>query len=69
MSHRTDDGQKQIGRKTGRPGRINVSGDELDKLDLAISDDVEADVIDAKEVARALIDSTDAERFLTVTSA
>ncbi|WP_435317643.1 hypothetical protein [Haloarchaeobius sp. TZWSO28] len=61
--------QKQIGRNTGRSGRIHVSGDELDKLDLAIGDGIEVDVVDAKEVAHALIDSKDTEQFLIVTPA
>lgn len=61
--------QKQIGRNTGRSGRINVSGAELDKLDLAIGDDIEVDVVNAKEVAHALIDSKDTEQFLIVTPA
>jgi len=61
--------RKQIGRNTGRSGRINVSGAELDKLDLAIGDDIEVDVVDAKEVAHALIDSKDTEQFLIVTPA
>jgi len=55
--------RKQIGRNTGNSGRINVSGSELEKLGLDIGDDVEVDVVDAKEVAHALIDSKDSEEF------
>ncbi|MCQ4335009.1 hypothetical protein KM295_16280 [Natronomonas sp. F2-12] len=61
--------RKQIGRNTGNSGRINVSGSELEKLGLDIGDDVEVDVVDAKEVAHALIDSKDSEEFLIVTPA
>jgi len=58
--------RKRVSRNTGQSGRINVSGDELDTLDLDIGDDVEVDVADAKEVAHALIDSKDTERFLII---
>lgn len=58
--------RKRVSRNTGQSGRINVSGQELDTLDLDIGDDVEVDVADAKEVAHALIDSKDTERFLII---
>jgi len=61
--------QKQIGRNTANSGRINVSGSELDKLGVEIGDPVEIDVVDAKEVAQALIKSKDSESFLIVTPA
>lgn len=59
--------RKQIGRNTGNSGRINVSGSELDRLGVKIGDSVDVDVVDAKTVAHALIDSKDSERFLIVT--
>lgn len=59
--------RKTIGRNTGESGRVNVSGSELDTLDLDIGDAVDVDVVDAKEVAHALIDSKDTDRFLIVT--
>jgi len=46
-----------------------VSGSELDKLGVEIGDPVEVDVVDAKEVAQALINSKDSESFLIVTPA
>lgn len=61
--------RKKIGRNTGQSGRINVSGSELDKLGVDIGAAVEVDVVDAKEIAHALIDSKDSEEFLIVTSA
>jgi hypothetical protein len=61
--------RKRIGRNTGNSGRINVSGSELRKLGLAVGDEVEVDVADAKEVAHALIDSQDSEEFIIVTPA
>jgi len=61
--------RKKIGRNTGQSGRINVSGSELDKLGIDIGDAVEVDVVDAKEIAHALIDSKDADEFIIVTPA
>ena len=61
--------QKQVGRNTGNSGRINVSGSELDKLGLEIGDAVDVDVVDAKTIAHALIDSKESEEFLIVTPA
>lgn len=59
--------RKTIGRNTGDSGRVNVSGSELGTLDLEIGDPVDVDAVDAKEVAHALIDSKDSDRFLIVT--
>ena len=61
--------RKQIGRNTGNSGRINVSGSELDKLGTEIGDAVDVDVVDAKEIAHAVIDSKDSEEFLIITPA
>jgi antitoxin component of MazEF toxin-antitoxin module len=61
--------RKQVGRNTGNSGRINVSGSELEKLGVEIGDDVDVDVVDAKEIAHALVDSKDSESFLIVTPA
>lgn len=66
LSHMT---RKQIGHNTGNSGRINVPGSELEKLGLEIGDDVEVEVADTKEVAHALIDSTDSDEFLIGTPA
>ena len=59
--------QKKIGRNAGESGRVNVSGSELDQLSLTIGSAVDVDVAESREVAQALIDSKDAERFLIVT--
>lgn len=61
--------RKQIGRNSGNSGRINVSGDELEKLGVDIGDAVDVEVVDAKAIARAVIESKDAEEFLIVTPA
>jgi hypothetical protein len=61
--------RKQIGRNTGKSGRVNVSGSELQKLGLDIGDAVEVDIAESTDVARALIESKDADCFLIVTPA
>lgn len=61
--------RKQIGRNTGNSGRINLSGSELDKLGAEIGDAIDVEVVDAKTVAHALIDSKDTEEFVIVTPA
>ena len=59
--------RKTIGRNSGNSGRGNISGSELDMLESGIRDDVDVDVADAKDIAHAIIDSKDADRFLIVT--
>jgi antitoxin component of MazEF toxin-antitoxin module len=59
--------RKSIARNSGNSGRVNISGSELETLGAEIGDDVEVDVVDANEVAHALIDSKDADCFLIVT--
>ena len=59
--------EKTIGRNTGESGRVNVSGSELDQLDLTLGSAVDVDIAESKDIARALIDNKDAERFLIVT--
>ena len=61
--------RKQIGRNTGNSGRINLSGSELEQLGVEIGDAVDVEVVDAKAIAHALIDSKDSEEFLIVTPA
>jgi antitoxin component of MazEF toxin-antitoxin module len=59
--------RKSIARNSGNSGRVNISGSELETLGAEIGDDIEVDVVDANEVAHALIDSKDTDRFLIVT--
>jgi ribosomal 50S subunit-recycling heat shock protein len=59
--------RKSIARNAGESGRVNISGSELEKLSMDIGDDVDVDVADTKDVAHALIDSKDKDRFLIVT--
>jgi antitoxin component of MazEF toxin-antitoxin module len=59
--------RKSIARNSGNSGRVNISGSELEELEAEIGDDVDVDVADTKDVAHALIDSKDTDRFLIVT--
>jgi antitoxin component of MazEF toxin-antitoxin module len=59
--------RKSIARNTGNSGRVNISGAELKKLRMEIGDEVDVDVADTKDVAHAIIDSKDTDRFLIVT--
>jgi antitoxin component of MazEF toxin-antitoxin module len=59
--------RKTIARNSGNSGRVNISGSELEMLEAEIGDDVDVDIADAKDVAHALIDSKDTDRFLIVT--
>ena len=59
--------RKTIARNSGNSGRVNISGAELEKLKSDIGDDVEIDIADSKDIAHAVIDSKDADRFLIVT--
>lgn len=59
--------RKSIARNTGNSGRVNISGSELETLEAEVGDDVDVDVADSKDIAHAIIDSKDAERFFIVT--
>ena len=59
--------RKTIARNSGNSGRVNISGSELEELKAEIGDDVDIDIADTKDIAHAVIDSKDEERFLIVT--
>ena len=59
--------RKTIARNSGNSGRVNISGSELEMLEAEIGDDVDVTIAGGKDVAHALIDSKDADRFLIVT--
>jgi hypothetical protein len=59
--------RKTISRNSGNSGRVNISGSELNVLEAGIGDDVDVDAVDTKDVAHAIIDSKDTDRFLIIT--
>ncbi|WP_160135556.1 hypothetical protein [Halococcus salsus] len=61
--------QKKVGHNSGESGRINVSGRELNQLGLTTDSLVNLDIAESKDIAHAVIDSKDTERFLIVTPA
>jgi len=59
--------RKTIARNYPNSGRVDISGSELEELEAEIGDGVDVDVADTKDVAHAIIDSKDTDRFLIVT--
>lgn len=60
---------KKVAKNSGRSGRINLSSDELQRLGVEVGDDVQIDVAESKAVAKAIIDSRDADSFVLVSPA
>lgn len=58
--------RKQIGKNTGRSGRVNLSGPELEKFDAGVGEAIKVDVAESKAIARAIIDNSDHEEFVIV---
>jgi hypothetical protein len=61
--------RKTIARNAGESGRINASGDELRQLGVEIGDAVDVEIAESTDIAHAIIDSKDTDRFLIVTPA
>ena len=57
---------KQIGKNTGRSGRVNLSGPELDKFDAEVGEPIKIDIAESKEIAHALINNSDRGEFIIV---
>lgn len=57
--------RKTIGRNPGNHGEINT-GSELEMVEAKIGDDVDDTIDDSKEVANALIDNNETDRFLMI---
>lgn len=60
---------KKVARNNGRSGRITLSGDELHRLGVDVGDEIRIDVAESPDVARALIETLDAESFVLVSRA
>lgn len=58
--------QKTIGRNTGRSGRVNLSGSELNKFDAEVGDAIKVDVAEAKGIAIAIIENRSESEFVIV---
>lgn len=58
--------RKQIGKNTGRSGRVNLSGPELEKFDAEVGEPIKVDIAESKEIAHALINNSDRGEFIIV---
>lgn len=58
--------RKQIGTNTGRSGRVNLSGPELDKFDAEVGEPIKVDIAESKEIAHALINNSEYGEFIIV---
>lgn len=58
--------RKQIGKNTGKSGRVSLSGPELDKFDAEVGESIKVDIAESKEIAHALINNSDRGEFIIV---
>lgn len=58
--------RKQVGKNTGRSGRVHLSGPELEKFGADVGEPIKVDVAESKEIAHAMVDSSSCERFVIV---
>jgi hypothetical protein len=58
--------QKTIGQNTGRSGRVNLSGPELEQFDAEVGDPIKVDIAESKGIAKAIIENSSEEEFVIV---
>jgi hypothetical protein len=58
--------QKTIGQNTGRSGRVNLSGPELEQFDAEVGDPIKVDVAESKGIAKAIIENSTESEFVIV---
>lgn len=58
--------EKTIGQNTGRSGRVNLSGPELNKFSADVGDSIKVDIAESKNIAHAIIDNSDHGEFVIV---
>lgn len=58
--------KKQIGKNTGRSGRVNLSGPELGQFGADVGDQIKVDVAESKAITHALIDNSERSEFIIV---
>jgi hypothetical protein len=59
---------KKIAKNQGESGRVNLSGSELEQFGSEIGDEVGVDVAESPAVAKAMIDTKDADRFIIISN-
>jgi len=60
--------EKTIGQNTGRSGRVNLSGAELNKFSADVGDSIKVDIAESKDIAHAIIDNSDRGEFVIVSN-
>lgn len=58
--------EKQIGQNTGRSGRVNLSGPELEKFGAAVGDRIKIDIAESKDIAKAIVENGANSEFVIV---
>jgi hypothetical protein len=58
--------QKTIGQNTGRSGRVNLSGPELEQFDAEVGDPIKVDIAESKGIAKAIIENSSEDEFVIV---
>lgn len=58
--------KKTIGQNTGRSGRVNLSGPELEQFEADVGDEIKVDIAESKDIARAIIENSDYDEFVIV---
>ncbi len=58
--------RKTIGKNTGKSGRVNLSGPELNKFNTGVGDPIKIDIAESKGIAHAIIDNSTHEEFVIV---
>lgn len=58
--------QKTIGQNTGRSGRVNLSGPELEKFNAEVGAPIKVDVAESKGIAKAIIENSLEDEFVIV---
>lgn len=58
--------KKTIGQNTGRSGRVNLSGPELEQFSAEVGDSIKVDIAESKGIAKAIIENSSETEFVIV---
>ncbi|MFC6939731.1 hypothetical protein ACFQE8_07090 [Salinirubellus sp. GCM10025818] len=57
---------KQVAKNTGRSGRVNLSGPELQRFGSEVGEPIKIDVAESKDIAHAIIDNSENKEFVII---
>jgi hypothetical protein len=57
---------KQVAKNTGRSGRVNLSGPELEKFGSEVGEQIQIDIAESKAIAHAIVDNSDSEELIII---